>query len=515
MFSKILKAGISIVELDGVRDLDVEKGIVELPWDSLVDLFRVHEYRSTKDGHCFIPAKFKPISDWVRAESDAESLRNDANVESISMIVLDLDEPGAKEKAEALFSGYEYILYSTFSYCDETPYKYRMVLRLDEPIGLDRWPVVFSAIIQSIEGDQSLGKFSSLYYFPSHNPNAGIAPQFHHSRGIVLAAEHINAIVRSAEQKFGSKLAVGAKKDISIKDVPVHFSGQKSRGQIPVVDYTWEGMQRRFSDAIDHLKNSDQRHQFSLSVTFKDIVTYRNRCDLFQLVQFIYRATGEFSSRSISDPRSNTASELPEMIHSTIRKHVPELLSAATGGYDDVRSHVKNIIKSVKINAAKGAWSFESKIRSENPIEMVRNSIGKSVLMSSDNSFDSIMLRSRLILRDYIASNDVVKFASDVFRSERNVLAEKVNINAIGQFIFYCIDSKLVKILGISGKDKQLQIDSVFTELTKSDSLKMIDSDEEKHRFLETSFKIARNSSETGVWKLEGLNQKAPSVANG
>lgn len=517
MFSKILKTGISIVELGGVRDLDVEKGIVELPWDSLVDLFRVHEYRNVKDGHCFIPAKFKPVDEWVAAESDAESLRNDANVDSISMIVLDLDIPGAKEKAEALFHGYEYVLYSTFSFSAETPYKYRMVLRLDEPISLDRWPVVFSAIVQTIDGDQTLGKFSSLYYFPSHNHNAGIDPQFHHSKGITLAAEHINAIVRSAEQKFGGKLAVGAKKGSSVKDAPVHFSGQKSKGVLPAVDYTWEGMlsEKRFGAAIEHLKNSDSRHQFCLSVTFKDIVTYRNHCDLYQLIQFIYRATGEFSSRSVADPRSNTAFELPEMIHSTIRKHVPELLSAETGGYDDVRSHVRNIIKSVKVNAVKGAWQFESKVRAENPIERVRKSIDNSVLMTNESSFESIMLRSREFLRQYVASNDVVKFAADIFSSENEKLSGKANINAIGQFIFYCVDSKLVKVLGVSGKEKKAYIDSAFEELMAIDSMKLIDCDEQKHRFIATSFKIARNSAETGSWKLSGLEQKAPAVANG
>lgn len=363
MFKRFINNDISFVDLQRVGDTDVEAGLVELSWEAIVKLMSSHIYSEQKDRRCFIPGKFKPRDQWVMAMSDKETFRNDANVESISMIVLDLDEEGAREKAENLYSEFEYIVYSTHSYTKDTPYKFRMILRLESPIPVSEWPSCFNAMIYPIDGDKSCGRFSSVFYFPAHNPKAGIRPFFYHHEGRVITPGDITRFKEKAEQKYGENVVAGVK-SYSKPVEKIHFSGGKAEFVRSSIDYTYEGMKKRFERQLQNLNDTNQRHNFAMRVIGREISIMKNEVNLFMLVQFIFRASTEYGNRPLTNPSSDTAKEIPELVSSAVYKFAPDLVTGESPAYKDLRNQMRIIVKKVFEMALLDKWCFEEKAAS-------------------------------------------------------------------------------------------------------------------------------------------------------
>lgn len=501
MFKRFIDNDISFVDLQRVGDTDVESGLVELSWEAVVKLMSTHIYSAQKDRRCFIPGKFKPRGEWVMAMSDKETFRNDANVEAITMIVLDLDEEGAREKAEVLYSEYEYIIYSTHSYTKDTPYKFRMILRLEAPIPVSEWPSCFNAMIYPIDGDKSCGRSSSVFYFPAHNPKAGIRPFFYHHEGRMVSANDISRFKEKSEQKYGDDLVSGVKSYTKPVE-KAHFSGSKVDFVRGSIDYTYEGMKERFKHNLKNLSDTNQRHNFAMRVIGREISIMKNEVNLFMLVQFIFRASTEYGDRPLTHPASDTAKEIPELISSAIYKFAPDLVSGESPAYKDLRGQVRSIVSKVFEMALLNKWSFEEKPRIENPVESARAALELSSTNKTLDSLSGWITRNRKHMGSIVHENmDEISFSKLVYDSEMEVAEGKLNINLFGQFVFYCYDGLYSKVKMLDPVAKSSALNDLCERLVTS--VGSIACEEDKQRFLTASFKIAHKCSENCSWKFK------------
>jgi hypothetical protein len=512
-----MQNGVSLVDLQNVNDSDIASGQIDLGWDSVVELFSVHEYRTSKNGRCFIPASLKPGDQWVLSDSDNPTVRNDANIDSITMIVLDLDTPGAREKAEAIYADFEYMVYSTHSYTKDTPYKFRIVIRLEDPIPGADWPLHFKTLVAPIDADRSCGNLSMVYFFPSHNPLAEIRPYFYHHKGRVMSHDDLIGLKHRIVKMLSPQQLASISAIPFVPQVKKHFTGVDISvidAANSVVDYTYEGLSKRFSSHLNSLATEDNRHNFALRVLKKEVSERKSKIDFFQIIQFIYRASSEFGSKSIVDPSGNTRDELPEMVTSAVKKFCPEILSSKNPAYLDLRSHVKRVVQEVDQIAISGSWKFETKPRSNSKMDEARKAV-LGALRSSNDGFDDFKSRNIAKIRHLISTGKYVDFARDVIRNECAHYGDKININLLGQHVFYCYSGYIDKVLGVSGDDRIKLIDQysdgVITGI--DDILSPVENaGDETKKFFVTSIKIAKNSAIKGSWKFP-TQQDLPQTA--
>lgn len=510
---EVFDKSIEFVALEDVNDTDVESGVMDLTWDGIQPHLKTHDHRKNKYGRCFIPAKFKPRDEWVLSDSDKKpSFRNDANIESISMAVLDLDTPGAREKAEALFKDYEYIIYSTHSYTRDTPYKFRIVLKLNESIQGNVWPEYFNTLIAQIDADKSCGNLSRVFYFPSHNPSARIRPYVHHNDGKTMSHEDIKGIKRDYEasltpeerDKFNSitnpSSAVGAnrgKRHMSGEFIPFYELSNNS------IDLSYEGMKSRLKDFLPILIDADNRHDFAMRVSSSEVAKHGSRVDIFQLVQFIYKASTEYGTKPLTDHSGDTRKELPELISSAVSKYAPDLVSGENPHFKDLRSYVREVVTKVEQLAITDSWSFPTKPRKYNPMEDARKQVlemNKSII---DNSQEGWRTRHIGSMRHLVKTGDLVSFAQSVAHNELRENGADANINVMGQFIFYCLKGYYTKVASVTDVPKALKVGLETLEQNLESIIpenKRVE-DDKITKFVNTSFKIARVSATKNEWR--------------
>ena len=497
---------LSLVALDDVNDVDISKGLMDISWNSLVDLLKVHDIRQSKEGPCFIPAQFKDSGEWVLSENDkVPSYRNDLNVDSISVAVLDLDELGSKEKAESIFKDFEHVIYSTHSYTKDKPYKYRIVLRLDSPIqGID-WPHHFKSLIASIDADRSCGNLSRVFYFPSHSPNAGIKPYFHHHDGRNLTIDDINNIRKDFENGLSpEELQEFRKKNTPVdprSSVRTHFTGEKRSvydTKNMTIDYSYQGMKETFSKFIPDLVDNDNRHDFALKVCGSAVSKWGSKVDFFNVVQFIYKASTEYGSKSLLDPSGDTRKEIPEMISSAVSKYAPDLITGDEPVYSDLRSSIRDIVSKVEAIAITGSWDFPIDKISFSDKDDVYRKLDIRLNNGIDYSKDAMRTRNYDLIREFVNNPRVVPFSNKVFEKEFSLNGERTNINLVSQFLFYCIDGYSRRVL--VNKDISNAL-SVAKKILLDNALDVLPSglnSEQCQKFFSSSIQIAEKRALNG-----------------
>jgi hypothetical protein len=317
MFSSIKRDSIPFLIINNRGDGDVAKAITDMSWSSLVQMMSKHEVRTNKNGMSIIPARFKPRDQWVLSpprEDYTPTYRNKDNVEAITIAIVDVDIEGGLESARKALEGFEYLIYSTHSYTVDTPYKFRAVIRLDEPIPVDKWPLAFSCLVSQIDMDKQCGNADRLYFLPAVSPNAGIPPLFEHHRGRVMT---YNDILKMGGDNPEDLLS----RKVQERRNRRHFADQENGSNLTVVEqleWTWESMLDRNSGFVDELKSSDSRHHFALRTIGKEVQRYHERVNLPALVSFLYKASFVYSSKPLN--RGNTPREIPEFIESAFRK---------------------------------------------------------------------------------------------------------------------------------------------------------------------------------------------------
>lgn len=443
---------ISLIDLSSRNDGAIEDGVVDLSWKDVLELLSRHHQREKKDGPCFIPVRLKPREDWVLSKPRKDvvpTYRNDENVESITMAVLDLDKEGALEKAEAMFKENEYIIYSTHSYRKDAPHKFRMVIRLDNPIPAENWPGAFKRLVSKIDADRSCGNYSRLFYYPSTTPDADMPPIFRHHNGEALSLAKIMEIPLSEEQQ--KKESRQYKNNDFFVQERKHFTG-KSVENSPIdrhIDYSYEGICKRHQSGISELVSSDSRHNFALSVSAREVGMLGGRANIHAMVQFMYRAAEQYSSKPLS--AGDTPQELPEIIESAFIKYAPDVVSKKGAINRTFIEHIARIVDDVEAIAITGKWSFQS------PGKERKKAAGITMGVSHDDAkydYASVRKRNLLSMKNLLEDGDLVRFAGDIIEKEFDLFGSKANINYICQFIFHAHRSYTEKCLGSTNPTK-------------------------------------------------------------
>lgn len=446
------KNSIDIVFLGSNDDRLVENGLADQSWEQILGLMGNHDVRAEKDGPCFMPVKMKPMEQWELTpprKGYKPSYRNDKNVEAISFAVLDLDKPGAREKAEEAFSGFEYIIYSTHSYTAETDYKYRIVLKLDEPIPVENWPELFKDLICGIDADKVCGNFSRIYYLPSSSPDAGIAPFVKHNAGKPLTKEDIVNNRKKYEHSLSDEDRASFKRlreNFSGSSGRRHFSGRvipRHEFNSGKIDYTYEGMQKRHEKFINELAFDDSRHNFAMRVISSEIAKFGGNTDIESLVKFLYKASEDHSSKSIYS--GDTSSEIPELIESSFLKFAPEVVDSTVDFIEMINKQVAVAILNSEECYATKKWVFpESASEPKKPASAI-----SSILDGSGHySYTSMKKRNVELIRALIDKGDVDSFIQSMMHKELSEADDATAVKYVAQFSLYCAKNYFVKCAG-------------------------------------------------------------------
>lgn len=333
-----------LVNLNSCRDVNVERGIGEFSWEEFKSEVMRHRYRDRKDGPGYIPVTMKLEDQWtlIRSRNDVEHYRGDVNMESLSLIVIDIDQPGAMEVAETVFQGYEYIIHSTHNFTPETPYKYRLIVRLAQPIPVADWPACFDALRSRIDLDPSCSNPSRFFYYPSHSTSSNIAPRAIHQPGRAITQDEVIALGNAVERR--KRILVSPAHSRSAGTLPPeqarakrHFSGKtvaKWDNLSSTINQTYESFSSRHSRSlIDFEVSPGSRHNFALSVTSREYYMLGPHTQLQPLLMFLFSAARAHGTPLESG--QNTIEELPMMIVSAMEKYAREALDKAIMDHGD------------------------------------------------------------------------------------------------------------------------------------------------------------------------------------
>lgn len=333
---------IFLVNLNSCRDTDVEVGINEFSWEEFKCEVMRHRFRDRKDGPGYIPAAMKIESEWVQVTSKkgTDHYRTDANMDSLSLLVIDIDEAGALETAETVFEGYEYIVHSTHNFTPEEPYKYRLIVRLAQPIPVSEWPACFDALRSRIDLDPSCCNPSRFYYYPSHSTRSNIAPRAIHQPGKAITMAEVLALGIDVPKR----ILVSPTFSRSAGTLPIeqarakrHFSGKtvaKWDNLSSTINQTYESFASRHARSlIDFEVSPNARHNFALSITGREYYILGPHTQLQPLLMFLFTAARQHGTPL--ECGQNTVEELPLMIYSAMEKYAPEALEKASQEHGD------------------------------------------------------------------------------------------------------------------------------------------------------------------------------------
>jgi hypothetical protein len=362
MFSSIIRDTIPFLVVNSRGDGEVDKAITDMSWSSLVQMMSKHEVRANKNGLSIIPAKFKPRDQWVLSvprEDYTPTYRNQENVEAITIAIIDIDREGGLDAAKEVLKDFEYLVYSTHSYTANTPYKFRAVIRLQEAIPVENWPLAFACLVKQIDADKQCGNADRLYFLPAVSPKAGIAPYFEHHRGRVMGYEDILKL-------GGDNPAELLSKKIQEKKNRRHFAGNDNESLLSVTDqlmWTWDAMLHRNKELVDSFKADDSRHHFALRTIGREVGQFKERVNLSALFSFLYKAAALYGSKPMN--RGNTPREIPEFVESAFRKYVPG--ENPLKGYEDIngmplRRAIDRAIQEADVSSSTGKWVVDKHI---------------------------------------------------------------------------------------------------------------------------------------------------------
>jgi hypothetical protein len=475
VFSALQTKEYPVIIFQHAGDTDVRAGQITLSWEAIATKMSVHDVRQGKNGPCLAPVIMKPESEWVTTDSETASYRSDENVEALSMIVLDLDEPGAFEKAKSVFTENEYIYYSTHSYSAETPEKIRMVLKLDDPIPASDWPYMFNILASATGADPQCGNLLRHYHLPSHRPTEELMPLFGRNKGQSLTSEHVKKIKARLKNTLTAEeyddLDPGKSRHKSKSNGYIrHYTGKlipSHEARKQPVNYSYESLEQVFMMQIRQLQQDDSRHRFALSVVSSAVSQFGSQIDIHQVIQFLYKASDTHSTKSIANKAGNTRREIPGMVTSAMKKFAPGLMETMGFTPESLTPHVREIVGQVEKDFLQGVW-HEKEVKKNK--KNLKSDVTGSLYKNIDNSLDGWIERNRASITQFVQRSDVIELAENVMAAEYNKHGEDTSLNNMGQFVMYCVAAYGVKVKSLKGED----LDN-FVESYKNQLLEKID----------------------------------------
>lgn len=406
-----------IVNLTNATDIDVEQGISEPSWEDFRDSLMTHRIRKFKNGEAFLPVMMKAEHEWQLLKSkkgEIEHYRFDVNIEAITALVIDIDKPGALEVAEQLFEGYEYVVHSTHNFTPETPWKYRLIARLESPILVEDWQQCFEALKSRIDLDTSCRNPSRCYYYPSHSVDSHISPRAFYRTGKSITMENILDMGTELSREKMSPMRFRTMGTLPIASVRAkrHFSGKVvgHYDKLPqVLSNTREDYEIRHEKSISGYQSDDSRHNLALSITSREYYMLGPKTDLRGILKFLYQVAAD-GTRPLES--GNTVDELPDMVVSAMQKYAPE-------AYDDMLENYGD--KSMSWIVDQIDWA------QRNYLEMEPRKI-KAKNHDEDDSYRLYRMRHKDLLREYVSSGDfsnlVIEITKKELQSEKPLYAD-------------------------------------------------------------------------------------------
>lgn len=396
-----------IVNLSNATDIDVENGVSEPSWEDFRDSLMTHRIRKFKNGEAFLPVMMKPEHEWQLLKSkkgEIEHYRFDVNIEAITALVIDIDKPGALEVAEQLFEGYEYVVHSTHNFTPETPWKYRLIARLQEPIMVEDWQQCFEALKSRIDLDTSCRNPSRCYYYPSHSVDSHISPRAFYRTGRAMTRDNILEMGTelSRESMSPMKFRTMGTLPIAAARAKRHFSGKivGHYDRLPqVLSNSREDYEERHKKSIEGYMADDSRHNLALSITSREYYMLGPKADLRATLVFLYQVAAE-GGRPLET--GNTVDELPDMVISAMQKYAPEAYEDMLENYGD---------KSMSWIVDQIDWAqrnYES--LPQKKITVTNN--------TDEDNYRFFRSRHQEFLRDYVATGDFKALVSKIIEKE-------------------------------------------------------------------------------------------------
>lgn len=474
-----LSESIELVHLNGKRDVDVESGMIDMTWEDIVEVFSTHDIRKDKDGPCFIPARFKPKEEMVLVPTYSASgeqlegnYRKERNVDAITMVVIDLDEPGALEAANEQFSEFERIVVSTHSHTKDTPYKYRMIIRLAEPIPKEEWREAFFNIVAPIGGDPSCQDLARFYFYPSSHPDAGVEPVSYRVPGRAMTKEDIKAL----GQKHLQSLPEDERKKFERLSNPGsapqgkrHFTGKVLHHYEAVgskLDYSYEALCKRHEDYVNDLLSKGHRHEFRMRVCSREVYKHGDKVSWLAVIQFMYRISQTHSAKPFTE--GGARKDIPELILSAYGKSMPDMNEKDPEFAKGLAKLLPDIIQTAHDNCISGRWRFPKAEDAKVITVPGVNALPKGSFSESPSLFD-MREEYKGAMKGLIQKGEPVAFADDVLNRAFSTKDQKPNVRALGQFIVYCLKGyfeRSVKSQNVS-KDIHVAVDAINNDKFK------------------------------------------------
>lgn len=444
-----LKNDISFVFLDRIESLDIRESEGNSPLEmnfesfaSLMEDFEVTEDKSQVNA--FIPVRFKPESEWVA--NNHGNVRIDDNVAEVTMAVLDIDSPGALEQAKEAYKDHEYIIHNTHSYTKDTPYKFRMILKLEHPIPVEEWPSFFYKLVMPIGADTACSNVSRGYYMASISPSAGINPHFEYNKGKALTVDFINQQGEKYEKDLRQSndvdklnrylYRVTERPEMEGRRDPITGNIRKDNVIHSRIDCTYEGYYKRHEKRIkEHLEENDHRNPFATTVIYNEFKMFKEAVDIPSLVAFLYRASLEHSSKPLH--HGNTPSELPHLVDSAVHR----IGSIAKPSSEFIRklrascNKAKAMCIQVMNTGDKSFWKFPDK-----PKRIAEN---KNVI---ETSFKEYEVEFKPELESFYKNRSWRKFAESILKSANDKNDPK-EIYHLSRFVLKKTDDFFAKVL--------------------------------------------------------------------
>ena len=334
----------------GGTNEELNRGIITADWDTLRErMFSRHLAKNEKIySPCFTPCSYVPGDRreiHVAKKSGKQMVRLDRNVTHVSMAVIDVDEPGAFEVAQAALADFERVSYSTWSYAPDKPYKRRIVLPFAAPAPVADWKSdLHPRLMGQTMGDPVCSNVSRLYYLPSHPTDLKISPILSHHRGRMITVEDIRGWPLPETKTRARSRRTTGRLDISYEDMEelqgpersTHHSREaylrdamqvSERGRLL---YDWESLTRRHADLVEEsLVERDSRHDLALRLIAREVAMFGDEVDIGCVVGFIDKASRRWGRHELRD--GDTIEQLDEIFQSAAEKYRPGLR------FDDAR----------------------------------------------------------------------------------------------------------------------------------------------------------------------------------